>query len=213
MNEIARTEAWVRTQMAAEPTGHDWWHAVRVRDLALRLAQEEGADPRIVELAALLHDIEDEKFSGDPAAGPAAVRAWLSGLDLDPATVSTVVDIIGAMSFTGAGVAEAPLSLEGRCVRDADRLDALGAIGIARAFAYGGFIGRPIHDPEIAPLLAPDRAAYRANLGTTINHFAEKLLLLPDRMSTTTGRRLARQRAAFMDAFLARFEREWRGES
>jgi uncharacterized protein len=209
---VRRTESYVRAEMAADSSGHDWWHAVRVRALACRIAAAEGADVELTEIAALLHDVADEKFSGSAEAGPAAARAFLAAEGCDPGMVEAVADIIAAMSFHGAGVAEAAMSLEGACVRDADRLDAIGAIGIARAFAYGGHAGRPIHDPEMAPVMAASKAAYRANKGASINHFAEKLLLLADRMSTVSGRQIAQGRHEFMVEFLARFQAEWAGE-
>lgn len=209
---VARTEAYVRDAMAADASGHDWWHAARVRATATGIAAEEGADGLVVALAALLHDVADEKITGDPASGPLAARAWLESLGADQALVEHVAAIVAVVSFHGAGVPDAPTSLEGRCVRDADRLDAMGAIGIGRAFAYGGHAGRPMHDPGAAPLLAGSREAYRAHQATTINHFPEKLLLLTARMETATGRRLAEGRHAFMLEFLARFEREWAGE-
>ncbi len=208
---VAATEAHVREAMRGDATGHDWWHASRVRRVALRIAAEEGADPLVVELAALLHDLEDEKFSGDPEAGPSAARAWLSRLGAPGDLVERVADIVAGVSFRGAGVPDPPLGLEGRCVRDADRLDAMGAIGIARAFAYGGASGRPLHDPDDVPIAAATRAEYRARRGSTTSHFAEKLLLLRDRMGTPTGRRLAERRHAVMVAFLEEFAREWDG--
>lgn len=209
---MARTETYVREAMAADASGHDWWHAARVRATAAVIAREEGADGLVVALAALLHDVADEKLTGDPASGPAAARAWLDSRGADRAVVEHVAAIVGVVSFHGAGVPDAPTSLEGRCVRDADRLDAMGAIGIGRAFAYGGHAGRPMHDPAVRPFLAGSREAYRAHEATTVNHFPEKLLLLAGRMETAAGRRLAAGRHAFMLEFLARFEREWNGE-
>lgn len=210
---LARTEAHVRREMSGEGTGHDWWHVHRVRRTALRLAAEEGADPYVVELAALLHDVADHKFhGGDETAGPRAARAWLQSVDADAATLDHVCEIIAGLSFKGAGVPTPMRTPEGRVVQDADRLDALGAVGIARAFAYGGSRGRPLHDPGAAPQLHDSFAAYRAGGGATTAHFHEKLLLLRDRMNTAAARRVAEGRHRFMEAFLARFHAEWEGQ-
>jgi len=212
---VARTEEYVRERMAGDSTGHDFWHALRVCNMALRLGRAEGlneAELETVEIAALLHDVEDEKFSGSPSAGPDAAQAFLLSQGRDRIFAEAVADIIARISFHGGGVEDSPLSLAGQCVRDADRLDAMGAIGIARAFAYGGHAGRPIHDPNIAPMLAKSKDAYRANGGSTISHFYEKLLLLRDRMSTASGRALAQERHQVMANFLAHFGAEWRGK-
>ena len=210
---LARAEAFARERMGADPTGHDFWHARRVGDVSRRIALAEGADPFVAEFAGLLHDVDDEKSSGSRTAGPAAIRAWLDADGaLDGATVEAVVGIAATLSFHGAKVADLPMSPEGRCVRDADRLDALGAIGVARAFAYGGHADRPIHEPGSVPTLADSHGAYRAAGATTVDHFHEKLLLLAGRTTTAEGRRLAAGRHAYMAGFLARFEAEWRGE-
>lgn len=209
---LARTEAHVREAMSGEGTGHDWWHVHRVRQTALRLAADEGADPYVVELAALLHDIADHKFhGGDETAGPRAARAWLAPLGVDEATIGHVCAIIAGLSFKGAGVDTTMTTPEGRVVQDADRLDAIGAVGVARAFAYGGSRGRPLHDPGHAPERHDSFAAYKASGGPTINHFHEKLLLLRDRMNTPSARRIADGRHRFMEAFLDRFHAEWEG--
>lgn len=208
---IEATALWVRGQMAGEATGHDWWHTQRVWHTARQLAEAEGADTRVVELAALLHDIQDYKFSGDEAASGRAAAAWLQGQGVATATVAHVVSIIDGLSFKSQDQPRLP-TLEGRVVQDADRLDALGAIGIARTFAYGGWKGTPLHDPALPPRLGMSGDEYRAHLGTTINHFYEKLLLLRDLMNTATARRLADQRHAYMTDFLARFYAEWDGE-
>lgn len=209
---IQRTEAHVRSVLDGEGTGHDWWHVDRVRRIALHLAKPEGADPLVVELAALLHDIADWKFAGgDETAGPRAAREWLVRCEVPAATIDHVCGIIEKLSFKGAGVATDMPTLEGRCVQDADRLDALGAIGIARTFAYGGHKGQPIHDPRIDSELHADFHAYRTKSGTSLNHFYEKLLLLKDRMQTDAGRALAAERHAFLEEFLRRFLAEWNG--
>lgn len=209
---LARTEAHVRQAMSGEGTGHDWWHIHRVRQTALRLAREEGADAYVVELAALLHDIADHKFhGGDETAGPRAARAWLEPLGVDEAVIAHVVDIIAGLSFKGAGVDTSMRTPEGRVVQDADRLDAIGAIGVARAFAYGGSRGRALHEPDVSPEAHGSFEAYKSSTGPTINHFHEKLLLLRERMNTSAARRMAEGRHRFMEQFLARFHAEWDG--
>ncbi len=209
---LARTADRVRALLAGDATGHDWWHIERVRGMALRLAREEGADPLVVELAALLHDVGDWKASGDPHAGGRHAREWLGSLDVDPTVTEHVAEIVDTLSFKGAGVPTPMRTLEGKVVQDADRLDALGAIGIARAFAYGGSKGRALHDPAAPPLLHASFDQYRSAGGPTLNHFHEKLLLLRDRMNTATARRIAEERHAYMQEFVKRFLREWEGE-
>lgn len=215
---IAATEAMVRERLSGEGTGHDWFHTDRVRRMALRLAvAEESADApldqRVIELAALLHDLQDWKFhGGDDTIGVTAARDWLQSLGTDNETVELVAEIVATLSFKGAGVPTPMRTREGAIVQDADRLDALGAIGIARAFAYGGHKERPLYDPDLDPALHQSFADYKARPGTTINHFYEKLLLLRDRMNTDTARRLADERHEVMTAFLNRFLAEWDGE-
>lgn len=203
----------VRKKFEGEGTGHDWWHIKRVTQLAVRIGTEEGADATVVELAALLHDIDDWKFNGgDDEAGSRAAALLLKKHGADDALTETVCDIIDRVSFKGAGVKDDMPSLEGRCVQDADRLDALGAIGIARAFAYGGSKARPLYDPNVKPVLHATKKAYISSEGTTLNHFDEKLFLLKDRMHTATGKRFAEQRHARMKEFYDQFLNEWNGE-
>jgi len=210
---LEQTAAHVRALLANDASGHDWWHIDRVRCLALHIARCEGADPYLVELAALMHDIADWKFhQGDDQVGPQRSSEWLAGLGVEPSTIDHVAEIIAHVSFKGAGVSTPMHTLEGACVQDADRLDALGAIGIARTFAYGGHAGQPMHDPDLAPTAHATFQEYKTANGTTINHFYEKLLLLKDRMQTATGRQLAAERHVFMQHFLDRFHLEWRGE-
>lgn len=210
---LSRTEEHIRKLLAGDCSGHDWWHIDRVRRVALTIAREEHADLFLVELAALLHDVADWKFAGgDEKAGPAAARKWLEKVEADRPTTDHVCRIVAQLSFKGAGVATPMDSLEGACVQDADRLEALGAIGIARTFAYGGWKGQPIHDPELPPQMHGTFAEYKQNKGTTINHFYEKLLLLQDRMNTAAGKRLAQARHNFMEQFLQQFFGEWDGE-
>ena len=209
---LEQTRAFVRARCDGESSGHDWQHIDRVRRMAVAIGREEGADLYVVELAALLHDVADWKFhDGDDEIGPETAASWLRSLDVDEATIAHVREIVGTVSFKGAGVATPMRTREGGAVQDADRLDGIGAIGIARAFAYGGYRGLPMHDPEAAPFLAASADAYKAHRGSTINHFPEKLLLLADRMNTATGRRLALARHAFMERFLEQFRAEWDG--
>lgn len=212
---LRRTEAFARRRMHGDGTGHDWHHVDRVRRTALRLAREEGADPYVVELAALLHDVWDHKLhGGDDTVAPREVRRWLEEAGADAATIGHVVEIVEGVSFKGAGVPTPMRTREGAVVQDADRLDAIGAVGIARAFAFGGSRGRPLHDPESTPRPHETWEAYRAGTGTgaTTDHFHEKLFLLRDRMHTASARRLAEARHRYMEAYLERFLAEWNGE-
>ena len=208
---IDRTASHVKTVLSGDGTGHDWWHVHRVWKMAQRTGQAEKADLLVVELAALLHDIADWKLhDGDSMLGPRMAKDWLDSLGMEPSIVGHVCQIIAGISFKGAAVEQPPLSLEGKVVQDADRLDAMGAIGIARAFAYGGAKGRTIYDPAVQPTEHRTAEAYLKG-GTTINHFYEKLLLLKDRMNTTTGRAVAEERHAVMEDFLRQFYEEWEG--
>ncbi len=211
---VKRTRDHVQQAMAGDATGHDWWHTERVVRVARRIAREERADEFVAELAALLHDLEDWKLAGgDASAAPRAARAWLSGLAVEPEVIDHVCDIIANVSFKGAGVPTPMRTKEGMAVQDADRLDAIGAIGIARVFAYGGSSGRAIHDPDYTPRLHDSFEEYKVNANPSIAHFYEKLLLLKDRMNTATGRRIAEGRHAFMVEYLDRFYREWDGDA
>lgn len=210
---LSRTADHVRNLLSGDSAGHDWWHIERVRRVAVTIAREEQADLFLVELAALLHDVADWKFAGgDEEAGPAAARKWQMSLEVDEPTIDHVCRIIGQLSFKGAGVATPMDSLEGACVQDADRLEAIGAIGIARTFAYGGWKGQPMHDPDLPPQLHGSFTEYKQNKGTTINHFYEKLLLLKDRMNTAAGKRMAEARHQFMQQYLDQFFAEWEGK-
>ena len=210
---IDRTAGFVKASLSGEGSGHDWWHTCRVWKTAQRIGRAEGVDLLVVELAALLHDIADWKaHDGDLTVGPEAARKWLLRLGVDRSVVEDVCRIISDISFKGARVEQPVLSLEGQVVQDADRLDAIGAIGIARAFAYGGAKGRLIHDPDVKPQQHQTAEAYLKSGGTTINHFHEKLLLLRDRMNTPTGRAVAEKRHQFMEDYLKRFDEEWEGE-
>lgn len=207
---LSRTEQHVAAQLGDDATGHDIWHVLRVRDNALRIADAEGGDRFVIELAALLHDIADWKFhDGDDAVGPERAAAFLRDLDVAENTVAHVAQIIFEMPFRGAGVPNPISTLEGKIVQDADRLDAIGAIGIARTFAYGGAKGQPMHAPGAPPEQHDTFDAYRLGGRSTINHFHEKLLLLKDRMNTDEGRRLAEVRHGRMITFLEDFHEEW----
>jgi uncharacterized protein len=207
---VEKAAAYVKSLFSGEGSGHDWWHIYRVWQNALYLAREEEADLEVVQLAALLHDIADWKFQHDQQdAGAREARQWLQGQGAPEPLIQAVCLIIEEISYKGAGVPTPMSSAEGRIVQDADRLDAIGAVGIARAFAYGGFKGREMHNPEIAPQIHASFEAYKKNSGPTINHFYEKLLLLKDRMNTAAGKRLAEERHRYMESFLEQFQREW----
>ena len=209
---LQNTAAYVRQTLSGEGSGHDWWHIYRVWQTARHIGKQEGVDLLVVELAALLHDIADWKFhDGDETVGPRRAREWLAGQGMPEPIIAHVCEIIATLSFKGAHVPTPMRTREGQVVQDADRLDALGAVGIARVFAYGGHKSRAIYDPEAPPQLHASADAYKRNTGSSVNHFYEKLLLLQDRMNTPTARRLAAGRHQFMEAFLARFFAEWEG--
>ena len=209
-NLVDRVAAHIKARFLAESSGHDWHHINRVWQLTRRIAAQEGADCQIAELGALVHDIADWKFhDGDDSVGPREAEALLRREGATEEVIAAVVDIVATISYKGAGVTTAMRTLEGQCVQDADRLDAIGAIGIARCFAYGGHAGRLLHDPDEAPVLHQTAAAYKASKGASLNHFYEKLFLLKDRMNTPTGRVLAEPRHRFMEDFVAQFLEEW----
>ncbi|WP_018477807.1 HD domain-containing protein [Pontibacter roseus] len=199
--------------LSGEGSGHDWWHIYRVWKNAQHIASKEnGANLYTVELAALLHDIGDHKFhNGDETVGPRLVREWLESIEVEEETIQHICTIINDLSYKGAGTSSAMHTLEGRIVQDADRLDAIGAIGIARAFAYGGHKGRELHNPDISPVHHDSFESYKSSTGPTINHFYEKLLLLKDRLHTPTARAMAAGRHQFMEDFLKQFFTEWEG--
>lgn len=202
----------VRKKLEDEGSGHDWWHIVRVWNMAKHIGAQEHADMFVVELAALLHDIADWKFhNGDGTVGPKVARQILEQFSIPQEITNHICEIIANMSFKGAGVQTPMPTLEGKIVQDADRLDALGAIGIARTFAYGGHKGRSIYTPGQKPIMHQSKEAYMQNDSATINHFYEKLLLLKERINTKTARALAGGRHQFMEEYLRRFFREWDG--
>lgn len=207
---IATTAAFVKSELKNAEGGHDWWHIERVWKNALTIAKTESANLFIIELGALLHDIADPKFNdGDETIGGEKAMAFLRSLSVDKGIVIHIGKIIANISFKGGNVKPDFFSAELAVVQDADRLDALGAIGIARAFNYGGFKGRELYNPSIKPEMGITKAQYKSSSAPTINHFYEKLLLLKDRMNTETGRKMAQQRHQFMELFLKQFFKEW----
>lgn len=212
---IEQTAAFVREKLENAEAGHDWWHIQRVwQNTRLLLAHEPGeADPMICELAALLHDIADSKFhDGDESIGPKIAGAFLHSLDVDATVIEQVEAIISHMSFR-ASLSGTPIfhSPELELVQDADRLDAIGAIGIARAFHYGGYKNRQLYNPSIPPSAQQSREEYKSSTAPTINHFYEKLLLLKDMMNTQTAKKIAEQRHQYLEGFLEQFMLEWDG--
>lgn len=213
MGIVDATIIFVKQQLEGAEAGHDWFHIERVYRNALHIADQEQCNREVVQLAALLHDIADSKFhGGDETIGPITARAFLESQNVEESTINHVVRIIENISFKGGKTDRTFSSLELDIVQDADRLDAIGAIGIARTFAYGGFKNRLLYDPAIAPNMHMTKEEYKASHAPTLNHFYEKLLLLKDRMNTATGKKLAEDRHRFMEVFLAKFYAEWDGE-
>ena len=203
----------VKKELENAEGGHDWFHIERVYKNSLLIASEENVDLQIVSLGALLHDIADSKFhGGDETISPTKARKFLETQKISEETIIHVIKIIENISFNGGNKSQHFKSKELAVVQDADRLDAIGAIGIARAFNYGGFKNRALYDPEIIPNLTMTPAEYKSSKAPTINHFYEKLLLLKDLMNTETGERLAKERHLFMENFLTQFYGEWKGE-
>ena len=216
MNEreiINNTEMFVRRTLENAEGGHDWWHIYRVWQLSKKIAETEKVDRFVVELGALLHDIADSKFhDGDETIGPEKAKAFLQQQHVDRAVVEHVVRIIENISFKGGREPQKFRSPELDVVQDADRLDAMGAIGIARTFNYGGFKNREIYNPAIKPNLKMTKEEYKKSTAPTINHFYEKLLLLKERMNTATGKAMAEHRHRYMEQFLEEFYAEWEGK-
>jgi len=209
---IEKTQEYVKASLSGEGTGHDWWHIYRVLNLARTIQKEEGGNLFIIELGALLHDIADWKFHQEKE-GSRKTKEWLEQLQLDRGTINAVCYIVDNISFKGAGVKCEMKSLEGKIVQDADRLDAMGAMGIARAFAYGGHKGTEFYNPNIKPVLHTSVKAYTDGKSTTINHFYEKLLLLKERMNTKAAKQIAEKRHEFMEQYLDEFFKEWEGKA
>jgi uncharacterized protein len=210
---INSTVVYVKQSLAGSESGHNWFHIERVWRNTKLIAANEPVDILVAELAALLHDIADSKFhGGDEHIGPATAKNFLSTLPVDTTIIEHVVNIVAHISFKGGNHEKQFHSPELAVVQDADRLDAIGAIGVARAFHYGGFKNREIYDPAIEPNLKMTKEEYKNSQAPTINHFYEKLLLLKDRMNTATGKKLALQRHQFMENYLRQFYGEWNGE-
>ncbi|WP_431108281.1 HD domain-containing protein [Winogradskyella poriferorum] len=211
---IESTKAFVKASLEDAEGGHDWFHTLRVYNNAKLISKNENVDLLVVELAALLHDIADPKFyDGDETIGPKKASEFLLKQNVDSTVIEHVTQIIENMSFKNSFDLETSFnSREMEVVQDADRLDAIGAIGIARCFNYGGFKNRALYNPDIAPNLNMTKAEYKATKAPTINHFYEKLLLLKDQMNTKTGRRIASDRHKFMEDYLKQFYAEWNGE-
>ncbi len=210
---VNKTILFVKEKLENAEGGHDWFHIERVYKNALLIADGETCDIDIVKLGALLHDIADSKFhDGDETVGPKMAREFLESHNVDEATIEHVINIIENVSFKGGNSEKAFSSVELDIVQDADRLDAIGAIGIARTFNYGGFKNRSLYNPNIAPKLRMSKEEYKNNQAPTINHFYEKLLLLKDKMNTQSGKQIARERHRFMETFLSQFYAEWDGE-
>lgn len=210
---IRQTINYVKQELRDAEGGHDWWHIQRVWKASIEIARNENANLLVVELAALLHDIADSKFNnGNEDIGPEKAERFLVSIGVDEATTEHVITIIKNISFKGGNFKSEFSSVELSVVQDADRLDALGAIGIARAFNYGGFKNRAIYDPSIAPNLNMTKEEYKKSDAPTINHFYEKLLLLKDKMNTVTGKKMAEKRHAFMEEYLLQFYNEFEGK-
>ncbi|AXB55871.1 HD domain-containing protein [Flavobacterium fluviale] len=209
---INKTIAFVKEKLNDAEGGHDWFHIERVYKNALLIAKDTICDLTVVQLGALLHDIADSKFhNGDETIGPKTARAFLEAQNVSEDTVVHVVNIIENISYKGGNFEKKFSSVELDIVQDADRLDAIGAIGVARAFNYGGFKNRALYNPEIAPVTNMTKEEYKKNNAPTINHFYEKLLLLKDKMNTEKGKEIAAERHHFMETFLAQFYAEWEG--
>ncbi|MEZ4787203.1 MAG: HD domain-containing protein [Flavobacterium haoranii] len=207
---LSRTIQFVKQTLEHAEGGHDWFHIERVYRNSVKIAEDEDCNLLVVQLAALLHDIADSKFhNGDETIGPKVARNFLEQENVDSETINEVIAIIENISFKGGNFEKKYSSIELDIVQDADRLDAIGAIGIARTFNYGGFKNRALYDPNIAPKTNMTKEEYKKSEAPTINHFYEKLLLLKDKMNTKTGKKMAEERHRFMELFLAQFYSEW----
>ena len=210
---IEKTIAFVKQKLENAEGGHDWFHIERVYKNALLIANDEKCDEVIVKLGALLHDIADSKFhNGDETVGPKVAREFLESENVEERIIEHVINIINNISFKGGNFEKEFTSIELEIVQDADRLDAIGAIGIARAFNYGGYKNRQLYNPQILPNLSMSKEEYKNSKSPTLNHFYEKLLLLKDKMNTNTGKKIAQNRHNFMETFLVQFDDECNGK-
>lgn len=211
MDIIEKALKFVEGFFRQEFSGHDYFHTLRVYKMATHIAQKENADVKTVQLAALLHDVDDRKLSPETCENKDNARKFLAENGVDEETIQKIVKIIGEISFAGKD-SVTPSTVEGKCAQDADRLDAIGAIGIARAFAYGGHHNRLMYDPEVKPHVNMGKEAYYNSKSTTVNHFYEKLFLLTDLMNTPTAKGIARERERYMKAYIEEFMAEWDGK-
>lgn len=207
---IKKTADFVKNKFSNDSSGHDWWHIYRVWQLAKHISKQERADDFVVEMSALLHDVTDYKFVKNEEES-LIVPNWLRSLNIEEVKIKEIMEAISSVSFKGANIDTRPKTLEGKIVQDADRLDAIGAIGIARGFAFGGAKNRAIHNPGEKPKRYKSFEDYKKRNTTTINHFYEKLLLLKDSMNTKAGKKLVIGRHRFMEQFLDKFFKEWKG--
>lgn len=208
--QIKKTEDYIRSLLEGEGSGHDWWHIHRVRNNAMNIAKKYDVDHFLIEMLALLHDIADHKFhDGDESIGLRKAQDWLLSINVSQNTTKNILETMSQISFSKG---QTPTSLEGQIVQDADRLDAIGAIGIARTFAYGGYKRREIYNPEIPPAKEQTLEEYKKNTDPTINHFYDKLLRLKDMMNTSEAKEMAGKRQRYMEDFLLEFYAEWDGE-
>ncbi len=210
-NVIQNTISFIKEVFEKEYSGHDVWHTMRVYKMATRLAKEERANVFVVQMAALLHDVDDYKLSKETYVTKQKARNFMRSQGLDEKTIQSICEIIDQVSFKGSD-SQTPDTIEGKCVQDADRLDAIGAIGIARAFTFGGNHNRVLYDPDIKPLLHMDEQTYRNHVSTTLNHFYEKLFLLEGMMNTKSGKQMAYHRQKIMEEYVNEFLLEWDGE-
>ncbi|MFV8358792.1 HD domain-containing protein [Flavobacterium sp. LS1P3] len=210
---IDKTILFVKEKLENAEGGHDWFHIERVFKNAVLISKNEVCDATVVKLGALLHDVADSKFhDGDETVGPRIAREFLESENVDEEIITHVVNIIENISYKGGNFEKKFSSIELDVVQDADRLDAIGAIGIARTFNYGGFKNRALYNPKIAPNSSMTKEEYKKNDSPTLNHFYEKLLLLKDKMNTEAGKQIAQERHRYMEGFLAQFYAEWEGE-
>ena len=206
------TISFVKETLKNEPTGHDWFHVERVLKLSEKIAKSEGGDIFKVKLIALLHDIADYKLYKNELEGVRKLQSFLKSIISDQNLIDDITQAINGISYKGAQVVQSELSKEGKIVQDADRLDAIGAIGIARTFAYGGNKNRLIYNPEEPPIMHKTFEEYKSSKGHTVNHFYEKLLLLKERLNTNTAKKIAQERHVYMENFLTQFYKEWNVE-